>query len=104
MPDSKYKISRGLANIVITGEPVFVEEIKNGIAYVTRVISVTPGMEYGPGQFPVDQLETIFKRGKREIELNEFMRDLQEKAQNDRYKLDIQSQKDLLNVSSKLAN
>jgi hypothetical protein len=92
LAESKYKISKGLAHLVITGEPVFVNDIytmADGGEYanVVRPVVTQNGIEHRTETFPTAQLETRHKQAKRNIEYEQFIQSLREEAENKRYAL-----------------
>lgn len=96
MSKSKFKVQKGLNFIATTGEPVWVsgfgtrptvDEQNETIAYITRGVVRPNGIDHVDEEFPYEQLETIYKRAEREVEIQEFVQTLREDAQNKRYTL-----------------
>jgi hypothetical protein len=84
---SKYKVTKGLAQVITTGEPVFVTSTDEQSAGVVRPVVTQNGVEYREETFPLEQLETRFEAAKRSVEFDGFLQDLREEAQNKRYSL-----------------
>lgn len=87
MSKSKYTLREGLAHIKITGEPVYITGFTENQASVIRPVVTRDGVDYRVEQFSAEQLETPLAKIKRELELQEAARDLQEKFQEKRYSL-----------------
>ena len=106
MAKSKFKVTEGLAQLITTGEPVFVlgfserrnqfEEVEK-TAIVIRPVVTQNGIEHREETIPLDQLETRFEQAKRTIEFEamktvEFeqaVQKLREEAENKRYALPV---------------
>jgi hypothetical protein len=104
MSKAKYTVKKGLAQIITTGEPVFVKGFTTKefpltqatsetreYAIVTRPVVTQNGIEYREEEFPLDQLETRFEQAKRTVEFESFVQDLREEATNKRYVLSADS-------------
>lgn len=104
MSKAKYTVKKGLAQIITTGEPVFVKgfttkafplteatvEIRE-YAIITRPVVTQNGIEYREEEFPLEQLETRFEQAKRTVEFESFVQNLREDAANKRYVLSADS-------------
>jgi hypothetical protein len=92
---SKFKVTRGLAHIVTTGEPVFVTDFVNEqdefgrtttYAKVIRaVVTGTDGIQHREERFPLEQLETRFEQAKRGVEFEAYIQELREEQEKKRY-------------------
>jgi hypothetical protein len=93
---SKFRLTKGVALIQTTGEPLFVTGFttKQNLygesveyANVIRPVATTNGIEYREDTFPCEQLETRHAQLKRNVELEEFVNTLREEANARRYSL-----------------
>jgi hypothetical protein len=89
---SRYKVIPGLAQLIITGEPVFIKEIYEAVegkpcAKVVRAVVTQNGIVHQDEVYPVAQLETRYSAAKRNLELRSFLEHLQEKEANKQYEL-----------------
>ena len=97
MSKNKYKVEKGLARVLTTGEIVYVNEINEDVASVVRpVVTQAYGIEHRIETFPVEQLETLHKSAKRSIEFDEFVQELRMEAEKKRYALPEQMKAVLL--------
>lgn len=87
MSKNKFTLTYGLAHIKVTGEPVYITHFGAGDASVIRPVVTQNGVEYRQDVFPISQLETPLAKVKRELQMQEDVRDLQEKLQEKRYRL-----------------
>ncbi len=104
MSKAKYRVIPGaLAQITLTGEPVFVHAIDpevegaERLAVITRPVVTQNGIEYRSEQVALELLETRFEQAKRTVEFENFVQDLREEANNKRYALTPPQQAALLN-------
>lgn len=85
---SRFKLTVGPAQVVTTGEPVFVKSFsEDNYANVVRPVPTSNGIEYRPARFPVEELETVFSAAKRKQELDDYLFELHQEAENKRYAL-----------------
>ena len=101
MSKAKYTVKKGLAQIITTGEPVFVKGFttrenlpfteREDYAVIVRPVVTQNGIEYHEEEFPLEQLETRFEQAKRTVEFESFVQDLREDAANKRYVLSADS-------------
>ena len=101
MSKAKYTVKKGLAQIITTGEPVFVKGFttrenlpfteREDYAVIVRPVVTQNGIEYRGEEFPLEQLETRFEQAKRTVEFESFVQDLREDAANKRYVLSADS-------------
>ena len=98
MPKAKYTVKEGeIAQVSITGEPVFVHQIGpeptvgERLAVITRPVVTQNGIEYRTEQIDLVLLETRFEQAKRTVEFESFVQDLREDAANKRYVLSADS-------------
>lgn len=84
-----YKLTGGLAHVITTGEPVYINGFDDdlGVVFLTRPVVTQNGIEYRNETFPVDQLESPYAKAKRSLEFEEFVQDLHEKMQEKRFGL-----------------
>lgn len=77
MSQSKFKVQKGLAYVITTGEPVYVKsfsaEGNQTAANVVRAIVGHNGIYHEHESFPVEQLETRFSQGKRNADYEKFL-------------------------------
>jgi hypothetical protein len=91
MSRSYYKVTKGLAQVITTGEPVFIKEINNDFATVVRaIITQNDGIIHREELFPLDQLETRFSMAKRNVEFEEFVGELRKDAANRQFSMSKQ--------------
>jgi hypothetical protein len=95
------KVGRGLAFIILSGEPVFVNSIETTeagflVARTTRGVMGQDGINYRSETFPVEQLETRYSQLKRGVETDVLLMDLREAADEKRYSLSPQQAKTVL--------
>ena len=83
MARSKFKLPRnGIAQVIATGEPVFVKDYGTELATVTRaIVTQNDGIIYRDELFPVNQLETRYAQAKRNVELEEYVVGLRKQAE-----------------------
>lgn len=98
MSRAKYTVKEGeIAQVSITGEPVFVHQIGSEptvgerLAVITRPVVTQNGIEYRTEQIDFALLETRFEQAKRTVEFESFVQDLREDAANKRYVLSADS-------------
>ena len=101
MSKAIYTVKKGLAQIITTGEPVFVKGFttrenppfteREDYAVIVRPVVTQNGIEYREEEFPLEQLETRFEQAKRTVEFESFVQDLREDAANKRYVLSADS-------------
>ena len=97
MAKSKFKLGKGLAQIVITQEPVFIRSFTSRFnpltdeteeaALVTRGVVTDNGIIYRQETFPIDELETIHEYAKRRVAFEQFVRELQFKSEEEAYSM-----------------
>lgn len=96
MSKSKYKVTKGLAQVITTGEPVFVKGFgqrtdlfgdNETVATVIRPVVTQNGIEHKREEIPLEELETRHEQFKRNLEFDSFARGLQEEAEAKRYAL-----------------
>lgn len=102
MSDSKYKVTKGLAQISITGEPVWVKSIGEDTAEVIRPIAGQNGIVYSDETLPLEILETRYKGAKRVIEFEDFVQTLRQEAEAKRYQLSPVTTSQLQNALEKV--
>ena len=85
MSRSKFKVGKGLAQVITTGEPVFVKELDNEAATVVRAIVTPEGIVHREELFPVEQLETRFENAKRGVELEAYIMGLRREAEQKQF-------------------
>lgn len=81
MSRSKFKVTHGLAQVVTTAEPVFVNAVEDGVASITRPVVTPDGIVHLEEKFPLEQLETRYEEAKRKIELEEYVVSLRKEAE-----------------------
>lgn len=90
MSKSVYKLRRGLAHVTITGEPVYINDIQDGTANVTRPI-VDPHtgtvVRYVEDTLPTTLLETPQGKIRRSLLLEDFARKLMARMEDRRWSL-----------------
>lgn len=97
MSKHKSKITKGPAQVVITGEPVYVKELftltdsttgdSTPAARVIRAKVGTEGLVYINDQFPVEELETRLDYTKRQMEYEQAVDKLRYENEQERYSL-----------------
>lgn len=88
MSKSKFKLTKGLAQHIVTGEPLFITSIDGDQATTCRAKMAQSGLEYITETFPCDQLETRYNAAQRVIEFEMFLDELRAEASEKRYSLD----------------
>ena len=77
MSKPKFKVTKGLAFVITTGEPVYVTGLEGDLATVTRGVGgENQGPTYIEETFPVEQLETRHEQIKRNMEYAEYAEEL----------------------------
>ena len=93
MAKSKFKVTKGLANAITTGEPVFVKRFYTDIdtgeeyALIVRPVVTQNGIEHREEAIPTEQLETRYEQAKRALEFEQFVQAIREEAEQKRYAL-----------------
>ena len=98
MSESKYRVTKGLAQIITTGEPVYVLGFEGEYAIVTRPVATQNGIEHKEERFLLEQLETRNSQVKREFKLRNYVRALEEEAQQKMYQLPAPTAKELQKI------
>jgi hypothetical protein len=99
MSRSFYKVTKGLAQVITTGEPVFVKEINNDYATVVRaIITQNDGIIHREELFPIDQLETRFAMAKRNVDFEQFVNELRQEAAGKQFSMSKQLELALGNI------
>jgi hypothetical protein len=85
-----------LAQVISTGEPVFVKDLDEESATVIRaIVTQNDGIVYREELFPIEQLETRFENAKRGVELEAYVVKLRRDAQEREFNLSGQMKKAL---------
>ena len=96
MSRSKFRVAKGLAQVISTGEPVFVKDIDAESATVVRaIVTQNDGIVYREELFPIEQLETRFENAKRAVELEAYVVKLRRDAQEKEFNLPAQMKRAL---------
>ena len=81
-----------MAQVILTGEPVYVWDIRAGdddqqLANITRPVVTPGGIEYRTEQLAMELLETAHAQAKRIVEMEGFFQELRMEAENKRFAL-----------------
>ena len=101
MSKPKFKVSKGLAFVITTGEPVYVQSIEGNNALITRPITTDEGIVHQEETFSLEQLETRHEQIKRNLEYSEYAEELKMEIEEKLYNL---SNKPQASNPSKLAS
>ena len=107
---SKFKVTEGLAQLITTGEPVYVRGFADAVlnpesespetikvAIVSRPVVTQNGIIHQEEEIPLVELETRFEQVKRNIEFEQYVQTLREEAEAKRYSLPAGVKEALMN-------